>query len=178
MLETISSVAGIVTPILIIGLSAIGWKIKNSAERRAQLEDKMRDDQVKIYHKILTPFFMAFTTDAAWAQDPEWGDKDKGEVLGKILLSQDYKNTTFQFGLIGSDGAVKAYNNLMQYFYSMQAGGITGQDGKDRKNKELIVLMGNLLLEIRKSMGHPETALNNWDMLEGFITDARTIQNR
>jgi len=39
-------------------------------------------------------------------------------------------------------------------------------------------LVGSFLLEIRKSMGNEATELDNWEMLEWFITDARKYRNR
>ena len=42
----------------------------------------------------------------------------------------------------------------------------------------MMSLIGLLLLEIRKSMGNEETKLNEWDMLEWFITDARKMKEK
>lgn len=40
----------------------------------------------------------------------------------------------------------------------------------------LMGLVGNLLLEIRRSMGNDATELDQWSMLEWFITDARKFR--
>ena len=37
-----------------------------------------------------------------------------------------------------------------------------------------MALLGTFLLEIRRSMGNEATKLTNWQMLEWFLTDART----
>ena len=76
--------------------------------------------------------------------------------------------------MIGSDEVVKAYNNLFQYFYL--------RENKEEKAnitelKEMMSLLGCFLLEIRRSMGNEETKLNNWDMLEWFLTDARKYRD-
>ncbi len=75
---------------------------------------------------------------------------------------------------MGSDSVVKAYNNLMQYFYNMQE-----PDAKPSENmlKEMLELLGDFLLEIRKSMGNETTKLENWDMLEWWMSDARKLRN-
>lgn len=41
------------TPLLVLLLTAIGWKLKNSAERKIELENKLREDRIKIYNQIL-----------------------------------------------------------------------------------------------------------------------------
>ena len=40
----------------------------------------------------------------------------------------------------------------------------------------MMSLLGTFLLEIRKSMGNETTALDNWDMLEWFLKDARRFR--
>ena len=46
------------------------------------------------------------------------------------------------------------------------------------KAKEMMSTHWIILLEIRKSMGNEETKLNEWDMLEWFITDARKMKEK
>jgi len=38
---------------------------------------------------------------------------------------------------------------------------------------QLLERLGTFLLEIRRSMGNEATKIDNWGMLEWFITDAR-----
>jgi hypothetical protein len=91
------------------------------------------------------------------------------------MLSLEYKETGFRLSLIGSDSVVKAYNNIMQLFF--QRADKLGQPAESDVI-ELMSLLGTLLLEIRRSSGNETTKLDNWDMLEWFLTDARNYRRR
>jgi len=101
----------------VLALSAIGWKVKSKFERQIELENKLRDDRVEIYNKILEPFVILLMTDAAWQTDKKNKQKDKNVVATSQMLSLDYRRLGFKMSLTGSDGVVLAYNELMQYFY-------------------------------------------------------------
>ncbi|KYK95230.1 hypothetical protein, partial [Aggregatibacter actinomycetemcomitans] len=89
------------------------------------------------------------------------------------------RKVSFRLSLIGSDEVVKAFNNLYQYFYNTTDNSeSTEQSNLTDKAKEMMSLIGLLLLEIRKSMGNETTELNQWDMLEWFITDARKMKEK
>jgi hypothetical protein len=87
------------------------------------------------------------------------------------LLSLEYREQGFRLSLVGADPVVKSYNNLMQYFYSR--GEQTPASEPDVA--EMLKLLGQFLLEIRRSMGNEMTSLSNWEMLEWFFTDARKL---
>ena len=73
--------------------------------------------------------------------------------------------------LVGSDAVVLAYNALVQHFFN------SGSDpaSTDKNAKVMLKLLGTFLLEIRRSMGNDTTSITNVQMLEWFITDARTF---
>ena len=108
-----------------------------------------------------------FMTDAAWKSDPKNKSRDKMDLGVKRALSLDYRKQAFRLALVGSDGVVFAYNSLMQSFFHA---GDTPHDIE--KAKSMMSLIGNLLLEIRKSMGNEDTELDRWAMIEWFISDA------
>jgi len=117
--------------------------------------------------------------DEAWNLDPQNKEKDKYMEATMKLLSLEYRKLSFRLSLIGSDNVVKAFNNLYQYFYkNAENSESTIQSNPTDKAKEMMSLIGLLLLEIRKSMGNEETQLNEWDMLEWFITDARKMKEK
>ena len=89
------------------------------------------------------------------------------------MLSLKYRSLGFRLSLVGSDAVVKSYNNLMQHFY--QHGSQSGSAGQVDV-KEVMSLLGQFLLEIRRSMGNEATKLDSWDMLEWFLTDARKLR--
>jgi hypothetical protein len=168
-LDYITAFGAIATPILVLMLTAVGWRLRAGIERRMALEDKLRDDRIGTYNAILKPFIILLTSDAAWRSDPKNEGKDKHETATRMLLSLEYREEGFRLSLVGSDPVVKSYNNLMQYFYQR-----TEESPADESAvKEMMALLGQFLLEIRRSMGNEATGLTNWDMLDWFLTDAR-----
>ena len=167
----VGAIGAVATPLLVLALAAVGWKYRQSYERKIKLEEKLRDDRIQIYNRILEPFIYLFMSDAAWQTDKKNKGKNKDQIANTLLLSHDYKKTSFQLALVGSDAVVTAFNNLFQYFYGR------GDDIEAQITEvdtiSMLKLLGELLLEIRRSMGNEATKIDNWGMLEWFITDAR-----
>jgi len=76
-IEYVSAVGSIATPILVMVLTAVGWKYRKSFERKIELEEKLRKDRIEIYNSILEPFIILLMTDAAWGSDKKNKNKDK-----------------------------------------------------------------------------------------------------
>ena len=169
-IDYVSAVGSIATPVLVMLLTAVGWKYRKNFERKIELEEKLRTDRIEIYNSILEPFIIFGMSDAAWQSDKNNKNKDKNLVGKNKMLSLEYRKVAFQLSLIGDDAVVKSYNDLMQYFYNREKE--TETPSKDTL-RESMLLLGNFLLEIRRSMGNETTKLDNWSMLEWFITDAR-----
>lgn len=168
-LDYLAALGAIATPVFVLGLTAIGWRLRRQVERQIELEDKLREDRIAIYNHILEPFIILLMTDAAWQHDKQNRGKDKSEIaLGK-MLSLEYRKVAFKLSLVGSDAVVLAYNDLFQHFYSQ---GDT-PNASEENLKIMMGLLGKFLLEIRRSMGNAATHLNQWQMLEWFMTDAR-----
>jgi hypothetical protein len=168
-LDYIAAFGALATPLVVLALTGVGWRLRNRIERQTALEDKLREDRIGTYNAILKPFIILLTTDVAWQSDPKNKGKDKSDVAMRILLSVEYREQGFRLSLVGSDPVVRSYNNLMQYFYS-RAEGTTASEGDVM---EMMNLLGQFLLEIRRSMGNERTGVSNWEMLEWFLTDAR-----
>ena len=164
---TIQTITSIITPLLLLGLSGIGWVLKNRLEQAYELEKSLRPTRVDIYNAVLEPFIMLFTKEAGVPRDRQSKNKTKDEIAQEIITSLDYKKTAFELALIGSDEVVKAFNELMQYFYSINNQEMTS-DPRDVMHK-----LGYLLLEIRKSSGNQRSKLHHFEMLEWMITDLR-----
>jgi len=183
LLDTISAIATLVTPFLLLGLGGIGWIITNKVQvsknrevskdtRIRDLEDKLREDRIKIYNSILEPFFLLFTSEQAFAKDPKFKNKNKNDLAMAKMLSVEYREVGFKLSLVANDSVVRSYNKLMQYFYH------TEKDPRPIEDKvcDWLALIGNLLLEIRKSMGNESSTLDRWEMVEWFMTDAMTLK--
>ena len=169
--DWIDYVAALASPVLValftVMLTIIGWKYRQTWERNLKLEEQLRTDRVEIYKRVIEPFLIAFASDEAWkAENKKMG---KNEALNSMITSMDYRKTSFFLTLIGSDGVVNAHKNLFQYVYKSE-GNI------DPSN--VLLLLGNFLLEIRKSMGNESTAIDQLGMLEWFITDIDRVKKQ
>lgn len=173
-LDIISAIGSVSTPILVLMLTAVGWKYRQSVERKIKLEEKLRDDRINIYNQILEPFIILLMTDTAWQSDKRNKGKDKNEIAVTQMLSLDYRKVSFKLSLIGSDSVVNSFNDLMQHSYNQADDGHTPSSAQLRT---MMSLLGSFLLEIRKSMGNETTKIDNWGMLEWFMTDARKMRN-
>ena len=173
-IDYLSAIGSVATPILVLILTGVGWKYRQSIERRIKLEEKLREDRIEIYNAILEPFIILLMSDAAWQSDKKNKNKDKNQIAVNQMLSLDYRKVSFKLSLVGSDDVVRSFNNLMQYFYNQSGDGQNPDMGNLR---EMMSLLGTFLLEIRKSMGNEATKIDNWGMLEWFLTDARKLKS-
>lgn len=170
VLQWLTAVGAIATPLLVLLLTAVGWNLRTRLERRFSLEERLREDRVKVYNQILEPFVILLMSDAAWVADPKNKNKDKNALATRSMLSLEYRQNAFKLSLFGADEVVRAYNDLMQYFFER---GSEDWQPKRPDVKEMAGLLGQFLLEIRRSVGNETTALDRWEMLEWFMTDAR-----
>ena len=173
-IDYFAAIGSVATPILVVILSAIGWKLKSSLERKLELENKLREDRIATYNRILEPFVILLMSDAAWVMDKRNKNKDKNDLVLFKMLSLEYRESGFKLSLVGSDSVVRAYNNLMQYFYNTPQ--LSGADNIGHLRR-VLELLGVFLLEIRRSMGNEATTLSHWDMCEWWMSDTRKIKD-
>ena len=169
-LEIFTAIGSIATPIMILGLSGVGWNIRTRLERKNELENKLREDRIEIYNKILEPFIILFTTEAAWKSDPTNKGKEKDRHAIQIMMSLKYRELGFKLVLMANDEVVRAYNEIWQSFFQR---GDEPKPFTEVESREMINNIGRLLLAIRKSMGNEKTNMSNLEMLEWFYKDAR-----
>jgi hypothetical protein len=183
-IDTLTALAAIVTPLLLLALGDMGWLLKHSIERAQaqhidqlsrvrELDDNMRSDRIATYNALLEPFFLLFTTEAAFSQDKAYKGKNKIELATSLMLSVEYRRIGFKLSLIANDDVVRAYNKLMQYFYQNEG----SQAPLEVQTSTWIRLLGDLLLAIRRSMGNETTSLDRWEMIEWFMKDANLMKN-
>ncbi len=171
--DYLTATGAVATPLLVLLLGAIGWRIRTSLDRQFALEDKLRESRIETYNNILEPFIILLMSEAAWLSDKKNKGKDKRQIALSMLLSLSYRTTGFKLSLVGSDAVIQSYNDLMQFFFN------TNEDDKLTENdyKKILHMLGRFLLEIRRSMGNEATKLDSWDMLEWFIVDARKLRS-
>jgi hypothetical protein len=149
-------------PLLMVLGGIITWFLKSRVDELQAVEEHLRAERRRIYSDILEPYIRLF------------GGLKTGEGQSqatKKILSYDYRKTAFELGLIGSDEVVRAYNDMMQYFYK------AGPSGPEDPT-EGIRLWGVLLLKIRRSLGNRKTKLSEVEMLRGMITDIERLDQR
>lgn len=145
-------------PLLMVLGGIITWFIKSKIEELRAIEEKLREERRGIYAKILNPYIRILA---------DMKGKGPDQAL-KEITSYDYRKTAFDLNLFGSDEVVRAYNNLMKHTYE-------AEDTVNRDSKEMMLLWGKLLLEIRKSLGNKKTKLDEIDMLKGMIKDIEKL---
>jgi hypothetical protein len=159
-LDTVSLITSnidMIKNILIIFLSSgtiITIWYENRIKKLNSIEEKLREDRRKIYFNLLIPFVKLFNK-----------ENSRDDSIA-YLMSEDYRRTSFEVTLIGSDAVVKAFGDLMQQTFK----GPTKQR-EINKPDETIVLFANLLLQIRKDLERNSTKLGKKDMLRHMITD-------
>jgi hypothetical protein len=190
VLDVFVAVATVANPVLLLVLGGIGWWIKKRVEenqkkqvaqeardfaqlaRIKELEDKLRDDRIATYNALLEPFFLFFTSEATFAKDKKYKGLNKNELAASKMLTVEYRQVGFKLALVANDEVVRAYNKLMQHFYHLE-GDSSLSDGRI---VQWLALTGELLLEIRKSMGNESSGLDGWEMIEWFIQDAPALR--
>ncbi len=69
-LDYVTAISAVATPLLVLALSALGWRLRHVFERRVALEDKPREDRIALYNAIFEPFIILFSSDEAGRADP------------------------------------------------------------------------------------------------------------
>jgi hypothetical protein len=169
LLETIRLV---ITLIASVAIPIVIFTVGNRITNLRQLEEKLRNDRIEIYNKILEPFLLIFSTEAiiqGSLKHKNEKPKTGVELATEKLLNLDYQAYSFKLSLIGSDEVFRAYNNLMQAYFNLNE----AVDDNTKMGEHLIMYMAVLLLEVRKSLGNDTTKLHALEMLEWKITDLR-----
>ncbi len=137
------------------------WFIQSRVDEVRKTEEVLRSDRRRVYSEILEPYIRLFASMKSGS----------GQAAAtETILSFEYRKTSFELGLLGSDNVVRAYNEMMQFVFS-------GRGTTD--SVQVMLMWGKLLLEIRRSLGNRKTGLSEVDMLRGMITDIdKQMENR
>lgn len=179
--DYVAAISAAATPVLVAVLSGVGLYYRQILERRWKAieqrwkkEEQLQPDRIEAYDTVLDPFIVLLMSDKAWMpaqRRKEFKNRSRVDVALATILSLDYRRNSFKLMLIGGDEVIRAYNDLMQYFYNR------GDEPMDEaETVRAMGLFGRLILEIRRSVGNEATQLQEWDMLEWFMSDARDLQ--
>ncbi len=129
VLQWVTALGAIATPVILTLLTAVGWSIQRRVEknqkieselreRTRKLEEELRPDRLEVYNAILEPFVILLVKEQGFAQEKRYRGKSQTEVALTIVNSIEYRQAGFKLSLFGSDNVVGAYNDLLQFFYS------------------------------------------------------------
>jgi hypothetical protein len=145
----------LIPSVLVVVSGLIGYVIKSRADEYLAIKEKINQEQREIYKRMLNPYIdiLAGVTEGSEpAKQPQ-------------ISPKELRKTLFELNLIGSDDVIRAYNKILQNAYK------NAREGVQQNPKEMVLLFGGLLLEVRKSLGHKNTKLKPKDMFEGMIKD-------
>jgi len=147
----------LITPLFGAAVGFAVWYFQSRIDTLRRAQERLHDERRKIYSDVLEPFIRVF----AGLREP----KEMQKAM-RQLVSFEYRRTAFEFSLMGSDEVVRAFNDMMQYIYKFDGEGEAKPDPK-----QMMRLWGAFLLQIRKSVADPKTALTDVEMLRGIIKD-------
>jgi len=149
----------LITIIIVGGISSwITLFLKSKIDNLREMERKLNDKRWQIYIKVLEPYFILFS---------DIKGKGSDKAIEKIK-SPEYRQSSFELNIFGSDNVVRANNKLYQFLYNNK--------NLSKKNYA-VTLFGKLILEVRKSIGDKKTKLDEIEMLEAMIKDIKSYQN-
>lgn len=160
-MDIIETAITIVIAILGSG-SIVAAYIQNQYQKLQAIQEKLREERRNVYFNLLSPFILLLLKRA---------DLEK---ITQILYSEEYNKTAFELVLFGSDEVIRAYTQLMRYFIHI----IHKKTDIDiDETIQLVKLLGELLLKIRKDLGNEKTSLNAKDIMTQFIGDIDKIKS-
>ena len=132
------------------------WWIQSRIEHTRRETERLHSERAKLYGELLEPFSAIFGMNARNASDPV-----------KIIQSKKYRDAMFHVNLVGSDDVVRAFNKMMKQFYERSDDVPLDQ----RSMVEMLRLVGDTMLAIRRELGNRRTRLGSFEMFESSITD-------
>lgn len=147
------------TPIIAaaLGSGALSWIARGLMDRWKSVQEALHEERRERYAQVLNPYVQVFAT----LDLPASKKKKRQQEIEQIIQSAEYRKELFDLALVANDGVVQTYNRMMK-FYRM------AEDSTDTKElqRKGMAAFGELLVEIRKSVGNRWTRLDKVDMLE------------
>lgn len=143
--------AALVTGVFVIVGTTLSITIPNHIQKKKGIEEQHRELKVPMYQEFLEFLFRVFM----------------GAKMGKQLSQKDTVQMMSKFTqdliLWGSKDVITRYREYREHFLHREVG--------QSVTKEEMKLLENLLLEIRKDMGHKNKEIKEGDILSLFIND-------
>lgn len=136
------------------GLSV--WFVQSRVQQKQEIEQRLQKERRDLYLELVTPLIQTLVNSQS-------GESDNQEIV-RQLKSLDYKKKAFMATFFASDEVILAFNNLWE----------TARKISQKNDPEaLFSSFEELIFAMRKSMGHRKTILNDWDLIEFVIPNAK-----
>ena len=140
----VAKIGAAMSPFLLAALAGLGWMYKHERERRSAAEQQISERKRQAYLALLSVYF----------------DMMRGVKAAKVSDEKEAATCLFDAGaellLFGSDGVIKAFNRLRQ---------------RAQANELRLLDLGELMVAIRRDMGHRKTKMTADEALAHFIND-------
>ncbi len=117
----------------------VTWIVRSRIEESRAIRVKLNEERRKTYSEVLGPYIRIIA---------DLKGKGPNQAINEIK-SYEYRKTSFDLALFGSDNVVRAYNTWLQYGYKSEA-----NENIEQRGEMYMKLWGKLLLEIRKDVGN------------------------
>lgn len=146
---------GIIATSGTIIVTLISVLVSKYLERKAQILSHLREKKVPIYEKIIT-FIFSIT----------FADKLGKKVPTEKEIIKFFAEVTQELIIWGSDDMIDA-------FYKFRIESIDNANGLQTEPNEILFTVENLLLAIRKDLGHHNKNIPRGKLLSLFVNDLK-----
>jgi hypothetical protein len=145
IINIIVSVLAVLSPMLVVLLGFVVWLYQHERERRESVEDQVSEHKYKAYIELLEIFFGLLKSVKA--------DKK----IRQAKLTERMIDASKDLMVYGSDEVVSIYQQWIQDAREGKPGGLS--------------IFGELVVAIRRDMGHGKTKITSDQILRQLITD-------
>ena len=138
------TLATIAVPVLILMLAGVGWLYRHERERREVVEDQLSEKKYNAYMTLINIFYEVFKATST-------GRKPPNDLVTRVI------DANKELLIFGSD----------QVYRDWQAWTLSKTTDDEARLHEL----ANVILQIRRGMGNPNTTLTSDDVLRSLITN-------
>ena len=161
-LQSIS--APIVVAAIAASLTALGWYLRSHWESLRREREMLQSERRRVYLQVLEPYIRAMTG---------LKSQQENKKAAKQITSFDHRRALFEINILGSDEVIRAFNDMMQYFYGME------ENHPEETSGGALEHLGSLLVAIRRDLGSKKTELTAMDMLKSQVNDIdKFLSNR
>lgn len=143
--SSVTTGLAIATPFLIVLLGGFGWLYRHEKERREAIEQQLSEKKHGAYIAILEIFFNQFKAVAL---------KEEGLTPKELISKMNDANKELM--IYASDAVLRIYQRFL---------------AEARREKVNMVVLGDLIVAIRRDMGNLKTKITSDDILRQILTD-------